>query len=120
VAPNPDDANTKGNVYVYESTLLGQGTRRPKQYTVNASGRPIHQGGICQGGTGCVATGQDRRLGDYLTDALDARGCFMIATGDTMSPDPVTGGPRAWSLPLFIQQNAGPSLTHGTCGGRSE
>jgi hypothetical protein len=116
---NPDDANTKGNVYVYEATLLDQGTSHAKQWTINASGRPVHQGGICQGGTGCVATGQDRRLGDYLTDALDARGCVMIATGDTMSPDPVTGQPRGWSLPLFIQQNAGPSLTHGSCGRRS-
>ena len=62
-----------------------------------------------------VATGQDRRLGDYLTNALDARGCVMIATGDTMTLDPVTGGQRAWSLPLFIMQNAGPSLMHGSC-----
>jgi hypothetical protein len=114
VVPNPDTA-TVGKVFVYQATLLHQGTRNAKQYVVNASGRPVHEGGICQGGTTCVATGQDRRLGDYLTNALDARGCVMIATGDTMSPDPVTGGPRAWSLPLFIMQNAGPSLMHGSC-----
>src|SRR5204863_2590041 len=116
VVQNPDSASTVGKVYVYQATLLGQGTRHSRVWTVNASGRPIHEGGICQGGTTCVATGQDRRLGDYLTDALDARGCVMIATGDTMSPDPVTGGPRAWSLPVFMQQTAGPSLTRGTCG----
>ena len=114
VVPNPD-TSTVGKVYVYQATLLNQGTRNAKAWTTNASGRAIHVGGICQGGTTCVATGQDRRLGDYLTDALDARGCVMIATGDTMSPDPVTGADRGWSLPLFIQQNAGPSLTHGTC-----
>jgi len=114
VVPNPDTA-TVGKVYVYQATLMHQGTRNAKTYIVNASGRPVHEGGICQGGTTCVATGQDRRLGDYLTNALDARGCVMIATGDTMSPDPVTGGARAWSLPLFIMQNAGPSLTHGSC-----
>ena len=56
------------------------------------------------------------RLGDYLTNALDPRGCVMIATGDTMSPDPITGQDRAWSLPLFVQQDAGPSLMHGLCG----
>jgi hypothetical protein len=78
----------------------------------------VHEGGICQGGTTCVVTGQDRRLGDYLTNATDARGCVIIATGDTMSPDPATGQDRAWSLPIFIQQNAGPSLTHGSCGRR--
>jgi hypothetical protein len=114
VTPNPDTA-TSGNVYVYQATLLHQGTSNAKQYVVNAAGRPVHVGGICQGGTTCVATGQDRRLGDYLTNALDARGCVMIATGDTMSPDPVTGQARAWSLPLFVMQNKGPSLTHGSC-----
>jgi hypothetical protein len=115
VVPNPDSADTVGKLYVYQATLLNQGTSKAKKYIVNASGRPVHEGGICQGGTTCVATGQDRRLGDYLTNALDARGCVMIATGDTMSPDPVTGGDRAWALPLFIMQNAGPSLTHGSC-----
>jgi len=114
VTPNPDTA-TSGKVYVYQATLLHQGTSQAKQYIVNASGRAVHEGGICQGGTTCVATGQDRRLGDYLTNALDARGCVMIATGDTMSPDPVSGGDRAWSLPLFIMQNQGPSLMHGSC-----
>jgi hypothetical protein len=116
VVPNPDNATTVGNVYVYQATLLGQGTRHAKKYVVNASGRPVHQGGICQGGTTCVVTGQDRRLGDYLTNAVDARGCVLIATGDTMKPDTATGKPRAWSLPLYIAQNAGPSLTHGSCG----
>jgi len=116
VVKNPDSQSTKGNVFVEQATLLGANTRYPRTYIVNASRRPVHQGGICQGGTTCVATGQDRRLGDYLTNGLDARGCVMIATGDTMSPDPATGQARAWSLPLFIQQNAGPSLIHGNCG----
>jgi hypothetical protein len=117
VVPNPD-TSTVGKLYVYQASLLGQGTSRARSYVVNASGRPVHEGGICQGGTTCVATGQDRRLGDYLTNAIDARGCVIIATGDTMRPDPATGGDRAWSLPLFIQQNKGPSLTHGSCARR--
>jgi hypothetical protein len=45
----------------------------------------IHIGWVCQGGTTCVATGQDRRLGDYFTNALDSRGCVLIATGDKVS-----------------------------------
>jgi hypothetical protein len=114
VTPNPDTA-TEGKVYVYEASLFGVGSAHSKQYVVNASGRPVHEGGICQGGTTCVATGQDRRLGDYLTNAVDAHGCVVIATGDTMSPDPISEGDRAWSLPLFIQQDSGPSLTHGSC-----
>ena len=117
VAPNPDSSSTVGKVYVYEATLLGLGTSHAKTYVVNASGRAVHEGGICQGGTTCVATGQDRRLGDYLTNGLDARGCVMIATGDTTIPDPATGQPRAWALPVFIDQSAGPGLTGRTCGG---
>lgn len=80
---------------------------------VDAVGQPIHQGGTCQGGTTCVATGQDRRLGDYFTNALDQNGCVMIATGDTRMVDSVTGGQLATSRPLFIKQNSGTSLTTG-------
>lgn len=115
VVTNPDNADPAAKVYVYSAELLGQGTRHARQITVNASGSPVHLGGICQGGTGCVASGQDRRLGDYLTDNLDGAGCLLIATGDTTQKDPVTGKPTAWSLPLLLHQTSGPSLTHGTC-----
>lgn len=77
----------------------------------------MHFGGICQGGTTCAATGQDRRLGDYLTNALDQNGCQMIATGDTQLVDATTGAQFANSRPIFLHQNAGPSLTTGAdCG----
>lgn len=81
---------------------------------VDPVGRPISEGGVCQGGTTCVATGQDRRLGDYFTVALDQRGCVAIATGDTMMKDPATGGELPTSRPLFVRQNAGPPLYTGT------
>jgi hypothetical protein len=78
----------------------------------------MHVGGICQGGTTCAATGQDRRLGDYLTNALDQNGCQMVATGDTQLTDPLTGSQYANSRPIFVHQNAGPSLTTGAdCSG---
>jgi hypothetical protein len=77
---------------------------------VNASGRPIGDNQVCQGGTGCVATGGDRRLGDYFTNALDENGCVMIASGDVMTKDGITGGPLPTSLPVFIRQTAGPAL----------
>jgi len=78
----------------------------------------MHTGGICQGGTACAATGQDRRLGDYLTNALDQNGCQLVATGDTQLVDSITGGQFANSRPLFLHQNAGPSLTTGAdCSG---
>ena len=58
----------------------------------------------------CVATGQDRRLGDYFTNTLDARGCVLIATGDTRLTDPTTGAPLPTARPLFLRQSAGPRL----------
>ena len=100
--------------YIYEAHITNAINGSKRQITVtNASGRFIHQGGICDSGTTCVATGQDRRLGDYFTNSLDSRGCVVIASGDTTVPDPITGGPRATSLPIFIRQISGPSLTTG-------
>jgi hypothetical protein len=71
---------------------------------------------VCQGGTTCVATGQDRRLGDFFTNALDPRGCELIASGDTTQPNPIDGGPRPTALPILIRQTSGPALVgKGTC-----
>ena len=117
VVPNPDQATCNCTVSVMDSNIFGVGTSKVHRYTINAAGRPIHTGNICQSGTTCVATGQDRRLGDYFTNNLDGRGCVIISTGDTTKLDPITGKMRAWALPLFLQQNAGPSLTTGkSCG----
>jgi hypothetical protein len=112
----PDLDCQAGHVHVMQATVLGATSRRPQQWTVDAAGRPVHTGQVCQGGTTCVATGQDRRLGDYFTNALDARGCVLIATGDTRLTDPTTGGPLPTSRPLFLRQSAGPSLVgKATC-----
>jgi hypothetical protein len=109
----PDVKTYIYEAYITNATNPGNGHVN----VVNASGRFIHQGGICDSGTTCVATGQDRRLGDYFTNSVDARGCVVIASGDTTVMDPITGGPRATSLPIFIRQISGPSLTTGkSCG----
>jgi hypothetical protein len=113
--PNPDQATT-GSVSVMAASIFGVGSKHLTESVANAAGRPIHVGGICQSGTTCVATGQDRRLGDYFTNWVDGRGCVIIATGDTTSLDPVTGQQRAWSLPIFLHQDGGRSLTGHTCG----
>ena len=68
------------HIHVMEARLQGGKTTG----VVDAAGRVIHYGTVCQGGTGCVATGKDRRLGDFFTNAVDARGRVVIATGDTM------------------------------------
>lgn len=72
----------------------------------------FHVGGVCESGTTCVATGQDRRLGDYFTDALDQNGCLLIATGDTDMVDATTGGQLDLSRPVLLEQASGQSLTN--------
>jgi len=112
----PDLDCQTGHVHVMESTLIGATGKKTQSWMVDAAGRVVHIGWVCQGGTTCVATGQDRRLGDYFTNALDARGCVLIATGDTRLTDPTTGGPLPTARPLYLHQNGGPSLLGpGTC-----
>jgi hypothetical protein len=113
----PDLDCQPGHVHAMEASLLGAASKNPQQWTADAAGRPVHIGQVCQGGTTCVATGQDRRLGDYFTNALDTRGCVLIATGDTRLTDPTTDSPLPTARPLFIRQNGGPRLIgSGTCG----
>jgi hypothetical protein len=84
----------------------------------NHPGGVMHKGGICQSGTTCAATGQDRRLGDYFTNALDQNGCVMIASADTQLVDSSTGlaatsSEYSTGRPIFLHQASGPSLTTG-------
>jgi len=98
------------HVHAMEATILNATSGKRSVQTVDAVGRYVHYGSVCQGGTTCVATGQDRRLGDFFTNALDARGCVLVATGDTRLTDPATGAPYPTARPLFARQTAGPSL----------
>jgi len=98
------------HVHAIEATILNATSGKRSVQTVDAVGRYVHYGSVCQGGTTCVATGQDRRLGDFFTNALDARGCVLVATGDTRLTDPATGAPYPTARPLFTRQTAGPSL----------
>jgi hypothetical protein len=98
------------HIHIKEATVLNAASSTPSVSVVDAAHRAIHFGTVCQGGTTCVVTGKDRRLGDYFTNALTARGCVMIATADTMLKDPATGADLPTSRPLFIRQNSGPAL----------
>jgi hypothetical protein len=106
----PDLDCQTGHVHVMNASITGATSKNPSKSIVDAAGRVVHIGWVCQGGTTCVATGQDRRLGDYFTNVLDARGCVLIATGDTLLKDPTTGGPLPTARPLFLRQNSGPRL----------
>src|SRR3954453_15664083 len=93
-----------------EASITGASGKSPQKAVVDAAGRVIHVGWVCQGGTTCVATGQDRRLGDYFTNVLDGRGCVLNATGDTRLTDPTTGSALPTARPLFRRQTGGPGL----------
>jgi hypothetical protein len=108
-ATNPDSGT--GNVSILESSVFGADTASPTVLgPSDPIGAPIHNGGMCQSGTTCVATGQDRRLGDFFTDSVDQNGCLMIASGET-----TTDPSAATSRPLFVQQTNGTSLTGQSC-----
>jgi hypothetical protein len=108
---DPDCAPADTHTFIYDANITGADNPATAQSTmVNAAVRSIHEGGICQGGTTCVATGQDRRLGDFFTNSLDGRGCVMISSGDTERVDPLTGGPLPTSLPTIMRQSSGPPL----------
>src|SRR3954451_12133198 len=114
---DPDCAGTDTPEPTYSlmaAQVFGADTADPASTVVDAAGRQISAGGVCQGGTTCVATGQDRRLGDYFTNAIDQRGCVIIASGDTTQTDPITANQRPTSLPIFIRQSSGPPLYTGS------
>jgi hypothetical protein len=105
-----DPDRQPANTFVYEAQIFGANRSTPSITIVKAAGRSTRYGTICQGGTTYVATCQDRRLGDFFTNAIDQRGCVVIATGDTVLTNPITGGPLPTARPLFIRQNADPTL----------
>ena len=117
---DPDCASPSANVYAMAAEITGATSRHFHETVANASGRPIHSGSICAGGTECAATNvitkEDRRLGDYFTVNTDKQGCLMIATGDTTLLDPITHLPSPTSHPLFLLQNAGIGLFGLPCG----
>ena len=109
-----DLACQKADMSIQAANVLGGDTASPRITTADPIGRPISKDGdICQSGTTCVVTGEDRRLGDFFTNGIDERGCVMVASGDTTSPDPVSGGLRPVALPLFTHQTSGPALRGG-------
>jgi hypothetical protein len=115
---DPDCAGDEVKWTIYEARLEGaDNPAKMKRTILNAvGGIDIHTGGICQGGTTCVATGQDRRLGDFFTNAIDARGCEVIASGDTRITDEL-GQQLPTSRPIMIRQDGGdPLVGSGSCG----
>jgi hypothetical protein len=116
-----DLACQPAKISIYAAGITGADDDNARKIEVaDAAGRSVSDAQqICQTGTTCVATGNDRRLGDFFTNAIDERGCAIIASGDTNNKDPITGGERNVALPLFIRQASGPRLIgEGDCSGK--
>jgi hypothetical protein len=109
---------TAAKTSIYEASIFHAAGKHPTAQRVNAARRVIHTNFVCQGGTTCVATGQDRRLGDFFTNAIDARGCVLIASGDTTVKG-LGGTERPTALPIFLRQNAGAGLRGKSCASSS-
>ena len=110
-------------ISIYDANVLNATDDAARKVdVVDAAGRVISEAQqICQNGTTCVATGEDRRLGDFFTNSIDERGCVIIASGDTMIKDPATEGERSISAPIFIRQSSGPRLIgSGNCSGNPD
>jgi hypothetical protein len=101
------------DITIHEAHILDALSTTPTIDQTNAAGRRIHAGSVCQGGTTCVAENKDRRLGDFFTNAVDSRGCVLIASGDTTQTDPTTGQQLAVSLPIYLAQSSGEGLVGG-------
>ena len=100
----------KVSITIGDAHVFHAASHRRHVVRAGASRGPIHKNStVCQGGTTCVATGQDRRLGDFFTNALHPRGCELIASGDTTKLSPL-GGPRPTALPILIRQSTGRRL----------
>lgn len=104
-----------GNVKIRAATIFKANTTHPVIDRADVLSRPIHHGGICQGGTTCVVTGQDRRLGDFFTNAIDQRGCVLVSSGDTTLTDPITNAQLPTARPIFIRQSSGMGLFGKPC-----
>jgi hypothetical protein len=113
---DPDCAPDDVKWSIHAARITGAQDPAAAAISTGSASPVIHEGGICQGGTTCVATGQDRRLGDFFTNGIDARGCEIIASGDTRMTDEL-GGPLPTARPIFIRQTSGPALSgSGSCG----
>ena len=63
------------------ATILRATSAHRKVTVVDPVGRPIADSDLCLSGTTCVATGEDRRLGDFFTNSVGLDGCVEIASG---------------------------------------
>ncbi len=79
----------------------------PRGQVAIATPDPIHRGPLCQSGVGCAAL-SDRRLGDFITAAVDINGDLLIASAATEFNGEASNG--WWGRPIVVRQAEGPQV----------
>jgi hypothetical protein len=107
-----DSPDTKGShqwhvmaaqVVARQACGAGAASLLPAVHVAQATKKAFHVGQICTSGTACEALAEDRRLGDFFTNAIDDTGAMVISYSDTM-----LGGVAA--MPAFVRQDGGDSF----------
>jgi hypothetical protein len=88
------------NLYAAQSVNLTKGTSGASWVISPITTTPMHIGDICNLGIFCVAPSSNRNLLDFITEALDNRGCAHIAYADD----------NAVNLLRAANQSSGPCL----------
>ena len=70
------------NLFASQSLNLTLGTAKATWAPTQITTTPMHVGDICNLGIACVAPSSNRNLLDFITEALDERGCAHIAYAD--------------------------------------
>lgn len=86
------------------AVVTGADTSRPVVHRTRLTG-VVHHGVVCVQGVTCEAVGIDRRLGEFITLAVDNDGSLLVAYSDTWH------NPKsAVARPGFVRQASGPRL----------
>lgn len=90
-----------GNWYIFSTYLIGADSLTPQVIPVRVTPDPIHEGPICQSGTGCQVQSMqgidsgDRRLGDFFETTVGPDGYLYGSWSNTYKqPDDVISHPE--------------------------
>lgn len=90
-----------GNWYIFSTYVIGADSDKPQVVPVRVTPDPIHEGPICQAGTGCQVQSMqgidsgDRRLGDFFETTIGPDGYLYGAWSNTYKqPDDVISHPE--------------------------